>query len=66
MSPDSPDINAGTWYLRATGDGTWDVCEPVTGEVRATIAVTGEADAAAAGADAVGRYLMQLIAQPGQ
>ena len=66
MSPDSPDINAGNWYLRGSGYGTWDVCEPVTGEVRATIAVTGDAEAAAAGAEAVGRYLLQLVAQPGQ
>jgi len=65
-NPDSPDINAGSWYLRGSGDGSWDVCEPVTGEVRATIAVTGDAEAAAAGAEAVGRYLLQLVAQPGQ
>lgn len=66
MSPDSPDINAGAWYLRATGDRTWDVCEPVSGDVRATVAVTGDADAAAAGAEAVGRFLLQLVAEPGQ
>ncbi len=65
-SPDSPDINAGSWYLRGSGDGSWDVCEPVTGEVRATIAVTGDAEPAAAGAEAVGRYLLQLVTQPGQ
>ena len=27
-----PDINAGAWYLRARLDGSWDVCEPTTGE----------------------------------
>jgi hypothetical protein len=34
--------------------------------VRATIAVTGDAEPAAAGAEAVGRYLLQLVTQPGQ
>jgi hypothetical protein len=62
----SPDINAGGWYLRATGEGCWDVCEPVSGEVRATVAVTGQTDAAAAGAVAVGKFLLQLVAEPGQ
>ncbi|MGI9125281.1 MAG: hypothetical protein ACR2JM_11105 [Mycobacterium sp.] len=61
---DSPDINAGTWYLRGSGEGSWDVCEPVSGEVRATVAVTGDPAAGAAGAEAVGRYLLQLVAQP--
>ena len=59
---DSPDINAGAWYLRGCGDGGWDVCEPVTGEVRATIAVTGDP----AAAEAVRRFLLQLVAQPGE
>lgn len=66
MSPDSPDINAGAWYLRASGDGTWDVCEPVTGQPWATVSVTGDPGAAAAGAEAVRRYLLQLVAEPGQ
>ena len=63
---DSPDINAGAWYLRAAGDGRWDICEPVTGDVHATIAVTGDPAAAAAGAEAVRRFLLQLVAQPGE
>ena len=62
----APDINAGAWYLRAAGGGTWDVCEPVSGDVRATISVTGDPAAAAAAAEAVGRFLLQLVAQPGQ
>ncbi len=66
MSPDSPDINAGAWYLRASGAGSWDVCEPVTGDVHASIAVSGDPAAAAAGAEAVCRYLLQLVAEPGQ
>jgi hypothetical protein len=39
--PDSPDINAGAWYLRAAGERSWEVCEPVTGEVRAQVMATG-------------------------
>jgi hypothetical protein len=66
MGPESPDINAGAWYLRGTGEGSWEVCEPVTGEVRATVSVTGEAAAAGAGAEAVGRFLLQLLPEPGQ
>ncbi len=66
MSPADPDINAGNWYLRASGSGAWDVCEPVSGEVRARVTVTGDTAAAGAGAEAVGRYLLQLVAQPGQ
>ena len=76
MVPDSPDINAGAWYLRAVGGGSWEVCEPVTGEVRAqvmatgnpaaTVTATGDPAAAAAGADAVARFLLQLVAEPGQ
>ena len=62
----TPDINAGAWYLLASGDGVWDVCEPVSGKVHATIAVTGDPAAAAAGADAVRRFLLQLVAQPGE
>lgn len=70
-----PDINAGTWYLRARLDGSWDVCEPTTGEPYAEVTADpdsgevttrGDAGAAAAGADAVGRFLLQLVAQPGQ
>lgn len=74
--PDSPDINAGAWYLRAAGERSWEVCEPVTGEVRAqvlatgnpaaTVTATGDPAAAAAGAEAVARFLVQLIAEPGQ
>ena len=60
----SPDINAGAWYLQATGEGSWDVCEPVTGEVRATVTATGNPVAAAAGAEAVARFLLQLVAEP--
>ncbi len=63
---DSPDINAGAWYLRGCGEGSWDVCEPVSGEVRATIAVTGDPAAAAAAAEAVGRFLLQLVPQLGE
>lgn len=63
---DSPDINAGAWYLRGSGAGTWDVCEPVTGDVHARVSVTGDPGAAAAGAEAVARFLLQLVAQPGQ
>ena len=70
-----PDINAGAWYLRARIDGCWDVCEPVTGDVVAEVIADpdtaevvgrGDADAAAAGSDAVRRFLLQLVAQPGQ
>lgn len=70
-----PDINAGAWYLRGRHDGAWDVCEPTTGEVLAEVAmdpethevtVRGDGEAAAAGAAAVSRYLLQLLAQPGQ
>lgn len=66
MAYECPDINAGAWYLRAVGDRTWEVCEPTTGEVHARVSATGDASAAAAGADAVRRFLLQLIAQPGQ
>lgn len=70
-----PDINAGTWYLRARLDGSWDVCEPTTGDIVAEVTgdpTTGEATAhgdaaaAAAGAEAVRRFLLQLLPQPGQ
>jgi hypothetical protein len=70
-----PDINAGAWYLRARLDGCWDVCEPTTGkpfaEVTADpesgdVTTRGDADAAAAGAEAVRRFLMQLVAQSGK
>lgn len=70
-----PDINAGAWYLRARLDGSWDVCEPVTGVAMAEVAadpdgdeiiVRGDAAAARAGAAAVRRYLLQLVSQPGQ
>ncbi len=74
--PDSPDINAGAWYLRAAGERSWEVCEPVTGEVRAqvmatgnpaaTVTATGDPAAAAAGAEAVARFLVQLVAEPRQ
>ena len=62
----APDINAGGWYLQGVGEREWDVCEPVTGEVRARITASGDAAAAAAGADAVARYLLHLVTQPGQ
>ncbi len=71
----APDINAGAWYLRGRLDGSWDVCEPTTGEVLAEViadpethevSVHGEAEASAAGAEAVRRFLLQLVAQPGQ
>ena len=70
-----PDINAGAWYLRGRLDGSWDVCEPTTGEVLAEViadpdthevTARGEAQAAAAGTEAVERFLLQLIAEPGQ
>lgn len=70
-----PDINAGGWYLRGRPDGTWDVCEPTTGEPRAQVSADpaggkvtaeGDPDAAGAGAEAVRRFLLQLVAQPGQ
>ena len=71
----APDINAGAWYLRGRIDGSWDVCEPTTGEVLAEIiadpethevSARGEESAAAAGADAVSRFLLQLVAEPSQ
>jgi hypothetical protein len=71
----TPDINAGLWYLRGRDDYAWDVCEPITGEVLAEIAVDpqdheltarGDAAACAAGSDAVRRFLAQLIPEPGQ
>jgi len=70
-----PDINAGAWYLRARLDGSWDVCEPTTGEPVAEVTADsesgdvttrGDADAAAAGAEAVRRFLVQLVAQTGK
>ena len=70
-----PDINAGAWYLRARLDTSWDICEPATGQPFAQVsadpatgevATRGDADAAAAGAEAVRRFLLQLVAQPGQ
>ncbi len=73
MTP--PDINAGVWYLRGRPDGGWDVCEPTTGEVVAEVvadpdtrqvSARGEVGAAAAGAEAVGRFLLQLVAESGQ
>lgn len=71
----TPDINAGLWYLRGRDDDAWDVCEPITGEVLAEIAVDpqnheltarGDDAACAAGSDAVRRFLAQLVAEPGQ
>ena len=70
-----PDINAGSWYLRARPDGAWDVCEPTTGEPFAEVmgdpengdvTARGDAAAAAAGAEAVRRFLVQLVAQSGK
>jgi hypothetical protein len=75
MADSFPDINAGAWYLRGRCDLAWDVCEPVTGEVVAEVAVDsethelasrGDAAASAAGCAAVRRFLLQLVAQPGQ
>ena len=34
---DTPDINAGQWYLQAVGEREWDVCEPTTGAVVAQV-----------------------------
>ncbi len=71
----TPDINAGAWYLRGRHDHTWDVCEPTTGEVFAEITVDpesheltvrGDAAARTAGTDAVRRYLLQFVAEPGK
>ncbi len=71
----TPDINAGAWYLRGRFDGSWDVCEPTTGEPFAEVTVDpetydvtayGDPVAGDAGTDAVRRYLLQLVAQPGQ
>ena len=62
----TPDINAGAWYLQGVGDREWDVCEPVTGNAVARITATGDPAAAAAGADAVARYLLHLVAQSGE
>jgi hypothetical protein len=62
----TPDINAGTWYLQAVGERAWDVCEPTTGAVVAQVTATGDPAAAAAGTEAVRRFLLQLVAQPGQ
>jgi len=70
-----PDINAGAWYLRARLDGSWDVCEPTTGEPLAEVSgdpetgevtARGDARAVQAGTEAVRRFLLQLVAQPGQ
>ena len=63
-----PDINAGLWYLRGRHDFAWDVCEPVTGDIRAEVTVDpeslelmsrGDPAAAVAGAEAVRRFLDQ-------
>jgi hypothetical protein len=62
----TPDINAGAWYLQAVGERAWAVCEPTTGAVVATVSATGDPAAAAAGAEAVRRFLLQLVAQPGR
>ena len=71
----TPDINAGLWYLRGRPDYAWDVCEPTTGEVFAEVAADpqthdlttrGDPAACAAGTEAVRRYLIQLVAEPGQ
>ena len=60
------DINAGAWYLRSSGDQTWQVCEPISGEPRARVrldpatgepAADGDEPAATAGAEAVRRFL---------
>lgn len=71
----TPDINAGAWYLRGRYDHAWDVCEPTTGEVLAEVAMDpethevtarGEHAAMEAGSEAVRRFLLQLVAEPGQ
>ena len=65
-----PDINAGAWYLQARPDGWGDVGEPTTGEPLAEVTadqqtgeltVRGDATAGEAGADAVRRFLLQLV-----
>ena len=65
-----PDINAGAWYLRARPDGSWDVCEPTTGEAYARVTgdpetgelrVSGDPIAGEAGAQAVRRFLLQFV-----
>jgi hypothetical protein len=75
MTDSCPDINAGAWYLRGRHDLAWDVCEPITGEVVAEVAVDpethelaarGDAAAIQAGTAAVRRFLLQLVAQPSQ
>ncbi len=54
---------------------SWDVCEPTSGEPLAEvtadtgtgeITARGDCDAAAAGIEAVRRFLLHLVAQPGQ
>lgn len=71
----TPDINAGAWYLRGRHDCGWDVCEPTTGEVVAEViadpetrevSAQGDVQAAAAGEEAVKRFLLQLVSEPGQ
>ena len=71
----TPDINAGDWYLRGRHDYAWDVCRPASGEILAEVAVDpetheltacGDAGAAAAATAAVRRFLLQLVAEPGQ
>ena len=53
----------------------WAVCEPTTGEpfaevtadpVSGEVSTRGDAEAATAGAEAVRRFLLQLVAQPGE
>ena len=61
LQAESPDINAGVWYLRGAGSGVWDVCDPVSGDARATVSVTGDPVAAAAGTEAVARYLRRRV-----
>jgi hypothetical protein len=53
----------------------WAVCEPTTGvpvaevtadPASAEVSTRGDAEAAAAGAEAVRRFLLHLVAQPGE
>jgi hypothetical protein len=63
------EINAGAWYLRGVQSETgyaWDVCEPITGEAVAEVALDpdtqtmnssgGNADAIAVAEEAVRRF----------
>ena len=68
------EINAGAWYLRGVQSDTgyaWDVCEPITGDVVAKVALDpdtetmnssgGNADAIAVAEDAVRRFAASAL-----